>query len=133
MTTARRRSSREPLAIPGIVVARPEPGARLLPVLVLDAPPSVRLVYLCLWMEAARTSRELRDCTGLPERTVRHAIKWMIEQGIARRQTTLQDARQDYILLNREAPEVPPTVPHAAPHAVPHAALHPQEAVDAVA
>ncbi len=76
------------------------------------------MVYLCLWMEAARTSRELRDCTGLPERTVRHAVKWMIEQGLARRQATLRDARQDYILLNRESgPDTAAAPPASVVHA----------------
>lgn len=63
------------------------------------ASPSTRFVYACLQIKEPITAGELARCSGLPGRTVRYAINWLIRHGFARRVTRLADARQNIIVL----------------------------------
>jgi len=60
-----------------------------------DMPPSARFVLSVLeHSEGPLTSREIAQRTTLPSRTVRHALKVLMELGLVERLTDLRDARR---------------------------------------
>lgn len=85
---------------PGTVV--PKPSLRF-PLLLRRAPPSVRLTYACLHLGMGHDGPSISDASGLPERTVRHAVRWLVDEGLARRVADLQDTRRT-VLVPTEAP-----------------------------
>lgn len=76
------------------------------------APPSVRLAYACLALGMGSDVQALRDASGLPERTTRQAVRWLVAAGLARRVTPLKDARRSFVV-----PVLPLPVPVPAPPA----------------
>lgn len=65
-----------------------------MPVLLESASPSVRFVYACFRLGVARSVAGLREATGLPARTVRHAVRWLVDRGLVERIPDLGDARR---------------------------------------
>lgn len=49
-------------------------------------------------MGAGRTVGALRESLGMPERTVREAVRWLVESGFATRRPVLGDTRRHWIL-----------------------------------
>ncbi len=45
----------------------------------------------------------ISEASGLPERTVRHAVRWLVDEGLVRRVTRLADTRRT-ILVPTDAP-----------------------------
>uniref|UniRef100_A0A7C4DA01 NAD kinase n=1 Tax=Staphylothermus marinus TaxID=2280 RepID=A0A7C4DA01_STAMA len=58
-----------------------------------DSPPSVKFIYKMLETYGSLTMRELVELTNLPPRTVRYALKILVEKGVVERLTSLRDAR----------------------------------------
>lgn len=40
----------------------------------------------------------ISDRSGLPERTVRHAVRWLVDEGLVRRVADLQDTRRAFLV-----------------------------------
>ena len=80
---------------PGIVV--PRPNLRF-PLLLRRAPPSVRLTYACLHLGMGHDGPSVSEASGLPERTVRHAVRWLVDEGLVRRVADLQDTRRAFLV-----------------------------------
>ncbi len=60
----------------------------------LDLPPSAKYVYKMLEIHGEATVKDLVEITGLPERTVRHALSILLEKGLIERIVNLRDTRQ---------------------------------------
>jgi len=60
----------------------------------LRMPPSSKLILKTLEYEGSLTHRELRSKTLLPSRTVRLALRHLLEKGYVRRKISMRDARQ---------------------------------------
>jgi hypothetical protein len=73
------------------------------------ASPSVRFVYACLRLNGASSTGGLVACSGLPSRTVRYAVDWLVGNGLARRVTKIDDARKSIIALT-EPETTPPLI-----------------------
>jgi len=58
------------------------------------APPSAKFIFKLLTYERALTQKEIIAETNLPGRTVRHALDYLLENGIIEKRTTLKDTRQ---------------------------------------
>lgn len=58
-----------------------------------DLPPSVKFIYKMLEMHGSLTMRELVSLTSLSARTVRYALKTLVEKNLVERVTSLRDAR----------------------------------------
>jgi hypothetical protein len=86
-------------------------AAPFMPLQVRSASPSVRFVYACLRMGVARNAGELERASGLPARTVRHAVRWLVDRGFADRMPELRDARK--YRLSMRAPRSPVVGPEA--------------------
>lgn len=69
-------------------------GAALASGALRAAPPSVRLVYLCLRSGAGDSTSEVGRLSGLPERTVRYAVRWLVDRGLCERHPRLSDTRR---------------------------------------
>jgi len=59
-----------------------------------DAPPSAKFIFKLLSYEGALTQKEIIAETKLPGRTVRHALDYLIKNGIVEKRTILKDTRQ---------------------------------------
>jgi NAD+ kinase len=59
-----------------------------------DAPPSAKFIFKLLTYEGALTQKEIIAETNLPGRTVRHALDYLLENGLIEKRTTLKDTRQ---------------------------------------
>jgi len=59
-----------------------------------DAPPSAKFIFKLLIYEGGLTQKEIIAETNLPSRTVRHALDYLLENGIIGKKTTLKDTRQ---------------------------------------
>ena len=57
-------------------------------------PPSSKLLLKILEYEGSMTQKELGSKTLLPDRTVRLAMKHLMEKGYIKRKVSMQDARQ---------------------------------------
>ncbi len=66
-----------------------------------DIPPSAKFVLKMLEIYGSLTFRELVELTGLPERTVRHALSVLTSKGLIRKSVNLRDARQRIYTLSR--------------------------------
>lgn len=66
-----------------------------------DLPPSVKFIYKMLEMHGSLTMRELVNLTSLSARTVRYALKTLLEKGLVERVTNLRDARIHIYRLKR--------------------------------
>lgn len=66
-----------------------------------DFPPSVKFIYKMLEMHGSLTMRELVELTSLPPRTVRYALKILVEKGVVERITSLRDARVNIYRLRK--------------------------------
>jgi len=60
----------------------------------LSMPPSSKLLLKILEYEGSMTQKELASKTLLPDRTVRLAMKHLMEKGYVKRKVSMQDARQ---------------------------------------
>ena len=60
----------------------------------LSMPPSSKLLLKILEYEGSMTQKELASKTLLPDRTVRLAMKHLMEKGYIKRKVSMQDARQ---------------------------------------
>lgn len=67
-----------------------------------DLPPSVKFIYKMLELHGSLTMRELVGLTNLPARTVRHALKTLVEKGLVERMISLRDARVYIYKLKNE-------------------------------
>jgi len=61
---------------------------------VKDLPPSAKYVLKMLKVYGPASTKELLALTGLPERTVRHALSVLLRRGLVRRVTDLRDLRR---------------------------------------
>jgi len=61
---------------------------------VKDLPPSAKYVLKMLKVYGPASTKELLTLTGLPERTVRHALSVLLKRGLVRRVTDLRDLRK---------------------------------------
>ena len=59
-----------------------------------EAPPSAKFLYRLLEDEGPLTERQLIAESGLPERTVRNALRYMVNANLVRRARSLRDARE---------------------------------------
>ncbi len=66
-----------------------------------DLPPSAKFVFRILEYEGGLTLRELMSKTLLPPRTVRHALKILIEHGLVERGVLDKDARISIYRIKR--------------------------------
>lgn len=66
------------------------------------APPSAKFLFKLLSFEGPMNQKELIAESGLPERTVRNALSYLIEQGVVTRSTTLRDTRRAIYRLRNE-------------------------------
>lgn len=66
------------------------------------SPPSAKFLYKLLSFEGPMNQKELIAESGLPERTVRNALSYLIEQGVVVRYTTLRDTRRAIYGLKKE-------------------------------
>lgn len=78
-----------------------KPVLPFLPVILDEASPSTRFVYACFRLGVAKSVEGLRQATGLPARTVRHAVRWLVDRGLMERISGLTDARRVFL---REPP-----------------------------
>ena len=60
----------------------------------LSMPPSSKLLLKILEYEGSMTQKELASKTLLPDRTIRLAMKHLMEKGYIKRKVSMQDARQ---------------------------------------
>ncbi|QIO25117.1 winged helix-turn-helix transcriptional regulator [Haloarcula sp. JP-L23] len=60
----------------------------------LDAPPSAKLVYKTLEYEGELTQGQLSEETLLPTRTVRYALKELMDRNVVEEQMYFADARK---------------------------------------
>lgn len=58
-----------------------------------DLPPSAKFIYKMLEIHGEMSIKDLVEITGLPERTVRHAIRILLEKGLVTRLLSLRDVR----------------------------------------
>ena len=58
------------------------------------APPSAKYIFKLLLSEGEMTQKEIIESTGLPNRTVRNALRILKEKGVIRQRPYLKDARQ---------------------------------------
>lgn len=61
-----------------------------------EMPPSARFILKMLQLRGPMSARELTEETGLPERTVRHALAELLRRNLVRRVINSRDARQVY-------------------------------------
>ena len=78
---------------------RERSGAVVLPP---AAPPSAKFVYKLLSFEGPMNQKEIIAESGLPERTVRNALTYLVQQGVITRYTTLRDTRRAIYGLKKE-------------------------------
>lgn len=64
-----------------------------------DAPPSSRFLFHLLSEQGPLTEKQLITESGLPERTVRSGLAFLIRGGFARRTASLRDAREAFFSL----------------------------------
>ena len=67
----------------------------------MDAAPSAKFVFRLLADQGALSEKQLIAESGLPERTVRSALSYLVRQGIVRRAPSLRDAREAVFALKR--------------------------------
>jgi NAD+ kinase len=65
-----------------------------------DAPPSAKFIFKLLSYEGSLTQQEIIGETNLPGRTVRHALEYLLKNGIIQKRTTLKDTRQAVYFIN---------------------------------
>lgn len=71
------------------------------PELPADAAPSAKFVYRLLADEGVLSERQLIAESGLPERTVRSALTYLVKADLVRRAPSLRDAREAVFALKR--------------------------------
>ncbi len=59
-----------------------------------EAPPSAKFLFRLLEDQGPLTERQLIAESGLPERTVRNALGYMVKASLVRRTRSLRDARE---------------------------------------
>ena len=64
--------------------------------------PSVKLVYEALKKKKIATTNELVEELHMSPRTVRDALRKLVEMGLVRKMITLEDARKRFYQLIRE-------------------------------
>lgn len=89
---------------PSFVVDRPKLH---FPVLLKRAPPSVRLTYAALRLRMGRDANEIAESSGLPPRTVRYAVRWLIDEGLVVRRPRLDDTRRHVLVPAAEDQGLP--------------------------
>jgi NAD+ kinase len=67
---------------------------RSVPEVPVGAPPSAKFLFRLLSDQGPMTTRQITADSGLPERTVRNALAYLIREGLARRSPSLRDARE---------------------------------------
>jgi NAD+ kinase len=60
----------------------------------LNMPPSSKLLLKTLQYEGSMTQRELATKTLLPDRTVRLALRHLLDKGYVKKKISIRDARQ---------------------------------------
>ena len=60
----------------------------------LNMPPSSKLLLKTLQYEGSLTQKELSEKTLLPDRTVRLALRHLLEKGYVKKRVSLRDTRQ---------------------------------------
>lgn len=73
------------------------PEEPFLPRAVASASPSIRFVYACFRLGSARSVEKLQRVSGLPARTVRHAVRFLVKEGLMQRIPGLSDARRIWL------------------------------------
>lgn len=68
--------------------------------ILLDLPPSAKLVLKVLEHEGMLTQKQISLESRLPQRTVRHALGQLEDHGIVRSEKSFMDARQRHYYLN---------------------------------
>lgn len=64
-----------------------------------NAPPSAKFIFKLLTYEKLLTQKEIVVESGLPARTVRHALDYLIKNELIERKTTLKDTRQSIYFI----------------------------------
>ncbi len=67
---------------------------RSVPEVSVGAPPSAKFLFRLLSDQGPMTMKALTAESGLPERTIRNALAYLIREGFARRSPSLRDARE---------------------------------------
>lgn len=67
----------------------------------MDAAPSAKFVFRLLADQGTLSEKQLIAESGLPERTVRSALTYLVREGLARRAPSLRDAREAVFALKR--------------------------------
>ena len=67
-----------------------------------DAPPSARFVLKILEMESSLTQKEIINATGLPARTVRRALNFLVRRRLVLKKPFLADPRQHIYILQQQ-------------------------------
>lgn len=67
----------------------------------MDAAPSAKFIFRLLADQGALSEKQLIAESGLPERTVRSALAYLVRAGIVRRAPSLRDAREAVFALKR--------------------------------
>lgn len=67
---------------------------RSVPEAPVGAPPSAKFLFRLLADQGPMTMKALTSDSGLPERTIRNALAYLIREGLARRSPSLRDARE---------------------------------------
>lgn len=64
-----------------------------------DAPPTAKFIYKLLDYEGSLTQKQIIQESLLPERTVRHSLNYLLEEGYVRSRTSLRDTRQKVYVI----------------------------------
>ncbi len=67
----------------------------------MDAAPSAKFIFRLLADQGTLSEKQLIAESGLPERTVRSALTYLVREGLARRAPSLRDAREAVFALKR--------------------------------
>lgn len=81
----------------------------------LPVPASVKTVLRKLDGHPPMTSKELREATGLPRRTVYTALRRLRELGLLQERQSLKDTRQTYFWIAEPHPWAHPQSPSSSP------------------
>jgi NAD+ kinase len=66
-----------------------------------DAAPSAKFVFRLLGDQGALSEKQLVSESGLPERTVRSALSYLVKRDLVRRAPSLRDAREAVFAIRR--------------------------------
>lgn len=67
-----------------------------------DAPPTAKFIFKLLQYEGPLTQSQIVQESLLPERTVRHSLNHLLDEGHLKSRASLRDTRQKVYMLNQE-------------------------------